>query len=280
MLSDTMISKLQNLTLQMRERASGGAGGARRSRQTGSSAEFSDYREYVPGDDLRRLDWHALARFDKPFLKLFMEEQENAVTIWVDTSASMADKWESAVSAAEAMGYLALGAGDRLQTVALREGTPLVSPWWNGRHSYPRLSAFLDSCEPAGQADPAKGMRGIERIPRGMSVLITDGYGGVEAALDYLRYRKQECCVIQVMSAFEMSPDLSGDWKLRDAENGQETRITADRETLKQYQGALERFLKNTRGACRKREASYLLLDGRNSFEEGFLKALAGSGMI
>ena len=280
MLSDSMISKLQNLTLLMRERASGGAGGARRSRQTGSSAEFSDYREYVPGDDLRRLDWHALARFDKPFLKLFMEEQESAVTVWLDTSASMADKWESAESAAEAVGYLALGAGDRLQTVALREGTPLVSPWWNGRHSYPGLCSFLESCVPSGETDPVKGMRGVERIPRGMSILITDGYGGTEASLDYLRYRKQECCVIQVLSAFETEPDLNGDWKLRDAENGQETRITADRETLRLYQGALERFLNGTRGACRKREAAYMLLNGRKPFEEDFLKALAESGMI
>ena len=75
MLTDSFLNRLDRLSLAMRGRAQGGAGGSRRSRQTGSSAEFSDYREYVPGDDIRRLDWNAYARFDRLFLKLFMEEQ-------------------------------------------------------------------------------------------------------------------------------------------------------------------------------------------------------------
>ena len=69
MLTDAFLNRLDTLSLAMRGRAQGGAGGSRRSRQTGSSAEFSDYREYVPGDDIRRLDWNAYARFDKLFLK-------------------------------------------------------------------------------------------------------------------------------------------------------------------------------------------------------------------
>ena len=75
MLSDAFLSRLDTLMLAMKGRASGGAGGTRRSRQTGSSAEFSDYREYIPGDDIRRIDWNAMARFDRIFLKLFMVEQ-------------------------------------------------------------------------------------------------------------------------------------------------------------------------------------------------------------
>ena len=62
MLTDAFLARLDALRLAMRGRAQGGAGGSRRSRQTGSSAEFSDYREYIPGDDIRRLDWNALAR--------------------------------------------------------------------------------------------------------------------------------------------------------------------------------------------------------------------------
>ena len=102
MLTDRFLSRLDALSLAMRGRAQGGAGGSRRSRQTGSSAEFSDYREYVPGDDIRRLDWNAYARFDRLFLKLFMEEQESLVTVLLDASASMEAKWASARSAAEA----------------------------------------------------------------------------------------------------------------------------------------------------------------------------------
>ena len=91
MLSDAFLARLDTLQLAVKGRASGGAGGTRRSRQTGSSAEFSDYREYIPGDDIRRIDWNAMARFDRIFLKLFMEEQESAVTVLLDGSASMGE---------------------------------------------------------------------------------------------------------------------------------------------------------------------------------------------
>ena len=100
MLTDRFLARLDALRLVMRGRAQGGAGGSRRSRQTGSSAEFSDYREYIPGDDIRRLDWNALARFDRLYMKLFMEEQESQVMILLDASASMEDKWSAARSAA------------------------------------------------------------------------------------------------------------------------------------------------------------------------------------
>ena len=115
MLTDAFLARLDALRLVMRGRAQGGAGGSRRSRQTGSSAEFSDYREYIPGDDIRRLDWNALARFDRLYMKLFMEEQESQVTILLDASASMEAKWGAARSAAETVGYLALTGGDRLR---------------------------------------------------------------------------------------------------------------------------------------------------------------------
>ena len=141
MLTDAFLSRLDTLSLAMRGRAQGGAGGNRRSRQTGSSAEFSDYREYIPGDDIRRLDWNAFARFDRLFLKLFMEEQESLVTVLLDASASMEAKWSSARSAAEAVGYLALTGGDRLSVQALKNGRALRSPQLSGRAAFPRLKA-------------------------------------------------------------------------------------------------------------------------------------------
>ena len=122
MLTDRFLARLDAQRLVMRGRAQGGAGGSRRSRQTGSSAEFSDYREYIPGDDIRRLDWNALARFDRLYMKLFMEEQESQVMILLDASASMEDKWSAARSAAETVGYLALTGGDRLRLQLLKDG--------------------------------------------------------------------------------------------------------------------------------------------------------------
>lgn len=283
MLTDSFLSRLDTLCLAMRGRAQGGAGGSRRSRQTGSSAEFSDYREYVPGDDIRRLDWNAYARFDKLFLKLFMEEQESLVTVLLDASASMEAKWASARSAAEAVGYLALTGGDRLHVHLLKNGRALRSPQLSGRAAFPRLNSFLDSCTPDGtEGTLTEAVKRTEGLRKGLCFLITDGYteDALKEALDYLRYLKQETAVIQVLSGGELRPELTGALRLTDSESGESLDLMADRSALEAYRDALEDFLKKVRENCSSREAPYLLLDSEKPFEESFIPLLSKSGMI
>ena len=283
MLSDAFLSRLDTLCLAMRGRAQGGAGGSRRSRQTGSSAEFSDYREYIPGDDIRRLDWNAYARFDRLFLKLFMEEQESLVTILLDASASMEAKWAFARAAAEAVGYLALTGGDRLCLQVLKDGRALRSPQFAGRAAYPRLTGFLDLCAPDGRTGTVTdAVKHTEGLKKGLCFLITDGYteDALKEALDYLRYLKQETAVIQTLSGGELQPDLEGAVKLTDSESGEQTDLLADRGALDAYQDALADFLKQIRETCASRETPYMLLDSRQSFEESFIPLLSKSGMI
>ena len=283
MLTDAFLSRLDTLNLAMRGRAQGGAGGTRRSRQTGSSAEFSDYREYIPGDDIRRLDWNAYARFDRLFLKLFMEEQESRVTVLLDASASMEAKWTAARSAAEAVGYLALTGGDRLCTQILKNGRALRSPEFAGRASFPRLTGFLDSCVPDGtEGTLTEAVKHTEGLRKGLCFLITDGYteDALKETLDYLRYMKQETAVIQVLSAGELRPEMEGALRLEDSESGEKLDLLADRSALDAYRGALESFLKDVRGNCASREALYLLLDSGKSFEENFIPLLSQGRMI
>ena len=283
MLTDSFLSRLDTLSLTMRGKAQGGAGGSRRSRQTGSSAEFSDYREYVPGDDIRRLDWNAYARFDKLFLKLFMEEQESLVTVLLDASASMGAKWASARSAAEAVGYLALTGGDRLNIQVLKNGRALRSPQLSGRAAFPRLTGFLDTCAPDGnEGTLTEAVKHTEGLKKGLCFLITDGYteDALKEALDYLRYLKQETAVIQVLSGEELRPDYAGAVRLTDSESGEKLDLLADRAALDAYQDALADFLKSVRENCAFREAPYMLLDSEKSFEESFIPLLSQSRMI
>lgn len=282
MLTDVFLNRLDALRLAMKNPVSGGAGGARRSRSLGSSAEFSDFREYAPGDDIRRLDWNAYARFDRLFMKLFMEEQESAVTVLVDGSASMQAKREDALKAAEALCYLALGSGDRLRVAWLGVDKPVLSPFWSGRSAYPRVCAFLAERAMAGETAVIPGIRAIDPFPKGMSFLITDGYleEGTGRALDLLRYLRQECALIQTLSPFEMRPDLEGAVKLQDAEGAPDLDLLIDGVTLGDYQRALDNFLRETRESCHRRGAPYVLLSGDAPFEDRFLPLLAQSGIL
>lgn len=283
MLSDAFLSRLDSLSLAMRGRVQGGAGGSRRSRQTGSSAEFSDYREYIPGDDIRRLDWNALARFDRLFLKLYMEEQESCVTVMLDESASMEAKWDSARAAAEAVGYLALTGGDRLSLQRLKNGRATRFPELSGRASFARLTGFLDSCVPDGaEGTLTAAVRHAEGLRKGLCFLITDGYteDALKETLDFLRYRRQETAVIQVLSAGELRPEMEGALRLTDSESGETVDLVADRGSLERYREALEAFLKEVRGNCSAREAMYMMVDGGQPFEESFIPLLSQSRMI
>ena len=283
MLTDSFLSRLDTLCLAMRGRAQGGAGGTRRSRQTGSSAEFSDYREYIPGDDIRRPDWNAYARFDRLFLKLFMEEQESLVTVMLDASASMEAKWPHARQAAEALGYLALTGGDRLRLQVLKNGRAQRSELMSGRAAFPRLNSFLEACAPDGtEGSLTEAVRHTEGLRKGLCFLVTDGYtdDALKEALDYLRYMKQETGVIQVLSEGELRPGLEGALRLTDSESGEHIDLMADRSALDAYRDALEGFLKEIRANCSSREAPYMLLDGGKPFEESFIPLLSTSGMI
>jgi len=83
------LQTIQQLTLSAHFSIDGSTAGNRKSRSKGSSVEFSDYREYIPGDDFRRIDWNAYGRFEKLIVKLFMEEREAPVNIFLDVSKSM-----------------------------------------------------------------------------------------------------------------------------------------------------------------------------------------------
>ena len=282
MLTDSFLARLDTLQLAVRGRARGGAGGTRRSAQTGSSAEFSDYREYIPGDDIRRIDWNAMARFDRLFLKLFMEEQESAVTILLDGSASMAEKWETARKAAETLGYLALTGGDRLRLACLGKDGNRISPVQSGRPAYARVCGFLDGCAPSGDGHLAEAVRRLDGLPKGLCFLISDCYEeeGIGGALDFLRYSRQECGVIQTLSAFELNPELDGAVRLTDSEGGEKVDLLAERGVMQEYRETLEHFLDEVRGECFRREMPYMMLDGGKNFEEEIIPLLVGNHFV
>jgi uncharacterized protein (DUF58 family) len=287
MLNDDMLHKLDALRLAMQSYVRGGAGGVRKSKALGDSAEFSDFREYAPGDDLRRLDWNAYARFDRLFLKLFMEEQEMHVTIILDASASMGygepGKWAFAVDAALVLSYLAVSGGDRVSLAVLNGDKLRKSPMYAGRQGYVQASSFLQDIEPSGATNLT---HHVARIPlsagRGMCVLLSDLFSedGSEEALSSLLYRKQQPVVLQVLAPEEMEPALSGALRLLDSEGGPSVDINAGPEVLRGYHKALDGFLDGLRAFCHRQGIPYVLLRSDMDWMREALGDLMRGGVI
>lgn len=287
MLNDDMLHKLDALRLAMQSYVRGGAGGVRKSRALGDSAEFSDFREYAPGDDLRRIDWNAYARFDRLFLKLFMEEQEMHVTIILDASASMGygepAKWAFAVDTALMLSYLAVSGGDRVSLAVLNGEKLRRSPMYAGRHGYMQASSFLKDIKPAGATNLTNA---VTRIPlssgRGMCVLISDLFSedGSEGALNSLQYRKQQAVLVQVLAKEEMEPELFGSLHLIDSEGGPNMDVTVNGELLRRYHKNLESFIGGTRLYCHRHGIPYVLMRSDMDLKHDALGHFMRSGII
>ena len=283
MLSDAFLRRLDTLALRMRHPASGGSGGLRRSKALGSSVEFSDFREYALGDDVRRIDWNAYARFERLLLKLFMEEQEQRVHLLLDTSASMGfEKWEAAKQLVQMLGYLCLCGGDRVTVYALGRDGAHTRPL-QGRQSYPELSDFLEDLTPNGQTRLGDCVGKI-RLPqgRGVTILVSDllSENGYERALTSLLYRKQEVSVIQLLAPTEWEPQMEDVVELCDSETDEKLILSADYDTLKRYRETARAYVQSAHDFCLSHGVTHVFLIPQAPFEEQMLRELSRSGLI
>lgn len=164
---------LHRIRLAEGQRMSGGRSGGRRSRAKGSSVEFADFREYIPGDDIRRIDWNAYGRMDRLYVKLFMQEQEGIYTIVTDTSGSMnygsPSKAVMASRLAGALGYVALHAQDRVRLASVCSMVP-TGKRTAGNSNSRDLASQTNGKKIPGEAGPqAKveaGLTGVQSLNR------------------------------------------------------------------------------------------------------------------
>ena len=245
LLEPALLRRLEALALQVRRAVSGQMGGERRSKRRGQSVEFADYRNYTPGDDFRLIDWNAYARLDRFMLRLFVAEEELPLSLFVDLSGSMdwgkPNKAETARKLAGAIAYVALAALDRVRLTVFAEGETSGGAPSRGRRAAATLFSRLQSFPAGGVTNYEKLVWPIGRQRPGMTVLITDGLGEspLDPALTALQRAHQEGAVLQLLAPQELTPDWSGDARLKDAETGVEREFTATPLTQGAYVKAL-----------------------------------------
>ncbi len=266
-LDAAFFDKLSRLRLAMGHRASMNLTGNRKSIQKGSSMEFSDFREYMPGDDIRRIDWNAYGRLDRLYVKEYMEEKEAVISILIDTSASMnygsKKKSELACMLAAAFSYLGLNNMDRVMLYDMqRMQMPFVAG--GGKRALPQLTNWLEQCLFDGQVDIGEAVKQLPMKGPGVTILISDflqetflEQETVCKLLRFLDYRKQKTVFLHVLAGEELSVGLTGTRNLIDMENQSTLRLTLDAGSIRVYEKALQNFLSQLRLECAKLGAFY-----------------------
>ena len=288
LLDPALMNRLETISLASVMTMRQGQSGNRKSHQKGSSVEFSDFREYTPGDDFRRVDWNAFARFERLYIKLFMEERELPVTIYLDVSASMGwrEKRERALQLAAVMCYLAQRNLDRTTIVFCGEnGRRFRVP--SGRPGLWQALALLEGWEFGGATTICRDLQAYPPPVGGLSVVISDLFTqDAQDGLRFLMYRRQQVALLHILAQDELRPELSGSLRLLDCEDLAGVKSNTDKQVhitpllLKKYTETVERFVEGQRAFCHKYGVHYLMVDAGLAIEEIVFKGFYGAGVV
>ena len=287
LLTPELLRRLEQFQLLAARRAKSSAKGERRSRARGQSVEFADYRNYVAGDDLRYLDWNLYGRLERLFLKLYEEERELPVRIFLDASESMnfgePRKFDFARQVAAAIGYVALCGFDRVTVVPFGDNPENFNIAGalrsvRGRKSSLQFFQDLSRLSATGVATLNAALRrgALEARQAGVAIVISDFLdpAGYEPGLNALVGRGFQVNALQILSPDELAPTHFGDLRLVDAETGAVQEVTFGKFRLSAYQQTVQNFIQKLREFCQSRGISFFSVSSAMKLEELLLKQL------
>ena len=244
---ESFLRKLEALRLAVRRAVGGRREGERLTRRRGGSAEFTSHRSYTQGDEFRAIDWNLYSRLGQLYVKEFTREEALSVRLAIDTSASMAPKFDFARRLGAA---LALVANQEAPSIPLAEIEAL------------RLGAPFT----------------VPSVPRGLAIIVSDLWDeGLRAQLLKLR---AETAVIHVLSPEELEPPLSGKLRLQDAETGESCVRFVGEEERAQYRRLLADHCAAWKKWCFDRELNYLRCASSTPLEEVVQVYLREAGVL
>ena len=259
------ISRITDLTLRSRRLAEGAINGQHRSPFHGFNIEFAAYREYTPGDDLRRLDWRVFARSDRHYIKQYEEESNVRVTFVVDASASMKyrgaeaslSKFDYGATLTVTLAMLLAQQQDPVGLVLFDEDAGTVLPPSATQAQVAVLTSLLDRCEPARKTELGGLLRSLtDRLKRrGLLVIVSDMFTDLEAVYDglnRLRFLGHEVLIMQVLDRDELELPFDGPTIFQDIEGDEE--VFAEPWGFRNsYKAAMLEFLDGVTNECRSR---------------------------
>ena len=278
-INEEFLQQIEALQSLIKNNVAGLFGGTHQSKTYGSSCEFADYRDYIPGDDITKIDWNAYARFDKLYQKLYLDERQMHTKIYIDASRSMeygrADKADQALRLAATIAYLSLNEMDKVSVYAIRDKEVIsIISGMVGKDSFVGEIGKLNELEFSGDSHISDAV-----IPTsvgygdGMSVIISDFLtdNDYENAINHLADKRRDVFCIQVLSPDELNPKIRGKVHLYDSESAERFyRRNIKKDIMKAYRQALEYVTNRIDTVCASRGASYLLVSSEDQMGDIF----------
>jgi uncharacterized protein (DUF58 family) len=286
-IDENFLANLELFSLAVKDNVAGLFGGNHKSKRFGSSSEFADYREYIEGDDISKIDWNIYGRSEKMFLKLYLDERQMQTRIYIDASNSMGfyKKDEMAIKLATAFAYLSIKEMDRVSIFAVRGN--IVEPILEkvvGKDSFLNVIGQINKIEFVGGSQISDAItNSTVGYGDGRSILISDFLTDNDFfnAIDHLRGKKRDVLCLQVLSEEELHPQIRGKSIIRDSEDmGRFYKDNIGRDMLEAYRKALKHVTKRLEDFCISREADYQLVSTKDELKDILLGQLMKKGVI
>jgi uncharacterized protein (DUF58 family) len=244
--------------------------------------DFADFREYHPGDDFRRIDYHVLARLDQVLVKLFEADDEVTVRMLIDTSTSMmvGGKLDQARRLAAALGFVALTAHDAVSVHTFPPtGAP---PRFAGRAAIPALFSYLESLQAKGPTPFARAAGHLlsRSGPPGITLVISDLLTPEWRSLMRLRASGSDLTVLHVLAEEDFDPQFAGDLMLVDREDGERLTVSVTEEVARAFRARVEEWRSLVRSNSRGVGAVYVPIDPDQDIETLLLTSWRDAGVL
>ena len=288
LLSNQTLDRLRRLRINPAGKRTSRSRGEHLSGKGGTSTEFCDYRDYVPGDDTRFVDWNIFARLHRPYLKQFHKEEERHVVLLIDASASMkfGGKLELAKPLAAAFGAMGLQNNERVSAYASHQAddAPDRLPPCRGRASMRTLFQFIEGIEGRGDAPLDRAVESLLRhhSGRGVCVILSDflTFGDLKRSFNVLYAAGLEPFGVQILSPQEIEPDVSTDWRLVDSETEETLDISSSEDLLALYQEYRQGLENDLALLCQRRQGRFLPVNATTPVENVLFDQMRRRGWI
>ena len=272
------LSKIGPLDVVARQVVEGIRIGVHRSPVRGISTEFSAYRQYVPGDEVRHIDWKLYARSNRYFVKLFDAETNFVANLLLDASSSMTygsgkiTKLEYAKYMAASLAYLIVDQRDSAG-VGVFDGElrQYVEPK-SSMSVLANISEQMEKADPQPRTDIAALLHefAARMTRRGVVIIFSDLLDNTEdfiQGINHLRFRGHNVVVFHILDPYELEFPLQGMWKFIGLENDGEM-ITQPSRVRARYLKELQHFIDTVKGACNRSQADYVLVNTAQPIEQ------------
>ncbi|MCX6121761.1 MAG: DUF58 domain-containing protein [Ignavibacteriales bacterium] len=284
-LQPAVVAQLANMELRARLVVEGFITGLHRSPYHGFSVEFTEHRQYMPGDEIKHIDWKAYGKTDRFYIKQFEEETNLKSYLIVDASRSMdyaskgnLKKFEYASYVAAALSFLMIEQRDAVGLTLFDEGIRVSLPPRATRSYLKEILKELESAKPAKKTGTSASLNLIaEQIKRrGLVIVLSDLFDTPESvmtALKHFRHKGHEVVVMQILDPLERSFAFDGDAIFKDLET-QEELMTQPWHIQTAYRQSMQEFLDFYKRQCRDNNIDYVLLDTSTPFDKALFEYL------